>query len=136
MLANVQSNPGVVSICPGEDLNFICTANSSLIEWNITTVQSAAESGRSDSRTKIITDILAHPTMLIVSGIFFNLTRNSTLESRPLTSIASVVNVTDDLDGTIVKCTAIEESPSERESSFVIINVTDISELQSGSIHL
>ena len=131
-----QSNPGVVSVCPGEDLHLICSTNSSLIEWNITVTVLQSESGQSHSRTKIVSNILARPTMLIVNGILFNITRNSTLESRPLTSVASVANVTAGLDGTIVKCTAIEQSNSEREPSLVTIDVTDTSELQNDFIHL
>ena len=121
-----QSNPGVLSVCPGEDLHFICSTNLSIIEWNITVLQS--ESGQAVSRTKLVSDI-SPPSMLIVSGILITLTRNSTLRSRPLTSIASVANVTADSNGMIVKCTAIEHSTSERESSTITIDVTDISEL-------
>ena len=133
-IALTQSNPaGVVSVCPGEDLHFICSTNLSIIEWNITVVQS--ESGQADSRTKFVTDI-SPPSTLVVSGISFTLTRNSTLRSRPLTSIASIANVTAGSNGMIVKCTATEQLTSERESSLVTIDVIDISELQNDFIHL
>lgn len=130
-----QSNHGAVSVCPGESLHFICCTNQSFIEWNITALQS--ESGQTDSRTKLVSDI-SPLAMLIVNGITFTITRNSSLRSHRLTSMLSVANVTADLNGTIVNCTSIEHSTLEAESSIITIQIirVDTSELQGHSIHL
>lgn len=123
------STPGIVSVCPGENLHFICSTNQSFIEWNITVVQPA--SGL-QSRTKLVSDISPLP-MLIVNGIIFSITRNSSLRSHRLTSTLSVANVTADLNGTIVKCTAME---IDSLLTTVLIIRADISELQRDFIHL
>ena len=126
------STPGIVSVCPGENLHFMCSTNWSFIEWNITVVQS-----RLQSRTKLVSDISPLP-MLIVNGIIFSITRNSSLRSHRWTSTLSVANVTADLNGTIVKCTAIEHSTLEIDSllTTVLIIRADISELQRDFIYL
>ena len=50
-----------------------------------------SESGQTEARARLVShNIISPPAMLIVSGILFIITRNSTLRSRPLTSTATM----------------------------------------------
>ena len=126
--STVLSTPEVVSVCPGKNLHFICSTNRSFIEWNITILR--PESGQKESRSKLVSDISPVAT-LIVYGTVFNIARNSSLRSCPLTSTLSVANVTTDLNGTIVNCTSIEHSTLEKNSLLTTIHIIreDVSEL-------
>ena len=123
-----KSNPGAVSVCPGENLHFICSTNQSFIEWNITILQ--PESGQKQSRTKLVSDI-SPLAMIIINGTTFDTARNSSSGSRPLISTLSVANVTSNLNETTVNCTSIGHTTLEAESLITSIHIirVDTSEL-------
>ena len=105
-----QSNPtavnlspsGEVHVCAGEDgLVFVCTTNRSFIQWNVTLVLG---SGERISRTRLVASgIQVSP--LVVRKKSFNITVQG---STPLISTLTAPEPINDLNGTEVSCTAIE----------------------------
>ena len=119
------SPSGVVSVCPGGQLSFRCSTNSSFLEWNITANYPSDESHR-----HIITSRLSHPDwQRTINGHLFSITRTSAAGSSPIVSAMTVANVMDDLtmsiNGTRVRCTGheTESSVSENSTSLATIYV-------------
>ena len=77
-----------------------------ILRWNITLIDTAAEDS---SATQLVTPVSPQANLpLRLSNIFFNVTRDSDIDTLPLVSTLTVTNVTSDLNGTIVDCTEDE----------------------------
>ena len=114
------SPSGVVPVCPGEDLVFVCSTNRSFIEWNVTLILG---SGERISRTRLVASGSAHVIPLVVQMTSFNIIVH---ESLPLTSTLTAANTTTDLNGTQVSCTAIQDSIEDAITSTATVLLTEV----------
>lgn len=114
------SPSGVVPVCPGGQLSFICSTNLTYLEWNIT----VSQSGKPKSEQQLVTAVTQFGLDLTISGHVFNIIRNSTLNSYPLVSVLTVANAVSSLAATKIKCTEMGlSSLVEETSSIAIINI-------------
>ena len=111
------SPSAVVSVCPGEQLTFVCSTNRSFVQWNVTVFRS----GHSISRTQLVASVGASFTSLVVDMVSFHIMR---IGSLPLTTTLTITNnITTDLNNTRVNCTDIGSSLAETSSSVAIIKI-------------
>ena len=103
MNQTVQLSPsGRVSVCPEGQITFVCTTNSTVHEWNIFVPS------HNYNRSKLVT--IHSPFMnesfpLGMIDLVAYVTKTSISDSLPLISTLSLINVTTDLNGTVVQCT-------------------------------
>ena len=113
------SPSGVVPVCPGEDLVFVCSTNQSFIEWNVTLIHG---SGKRISRARLVTSSISQVSPLVVKMKIFDITVHGSL---PLTSTLMAANVTTDLNGTQVSCTAIGGSIEDVSTSSATVHLIE-----------
>ena len=101
----VLSPSGIATVCPEATLEITCSTDRHFLNWNVTTPPSASESGQAVTRSRLISSSSQIIKPLIINTKVFYVSIVSTMDQ--FTSILSVVNVTDDLNGTIVQCTDI-----------------------------
>ena len=121
----VLSPSDVASLCVGGRLVFTCTTNQSIIRWNVTTSQS----GRIHTRTRLVSPTSQSTIPLLVNMNSFNVTRNSSYGSLPLTSVLSIANVSVDLNETKVSCTGVGSSTAEASTLVATVHVFTAADL-------
>ena len=106
-------------MCPEEDaLAFVCTTNRSFIRWNVTLV---LESGELFSRTRLVVSG-TQVSPLVVNRKIFNITVQG---STPTTSTLTAPEPINDLNGTEVSCTAIEDSLDDAVMSSATVYIIE-----------
>jgi hypothetical protein len=125
----VLSPAGTARVCPETALEITCSTDRTFLNWNVTILPSARESGQAVTINRLVSSSNQGSTLLIIynNNIVFNISIVSTVD--PFTSVLSVINVTDDLNGTIVQCEDFGISVAESRTSlmtFVHIIQTDI----------
>ena len=113
------SPSGLVPVCPGEDLVFVCSTDRSFIEWNVTLILG---SGKRISRARLITSSISQVSPLVVQMKTVNITVHGSL---PLTSTLTAANVTADLNGTQVSCIAIGGSIEDVSTSSATVHLIE-----------
>lgn len=96
----------------------MCTTNQTFIEWNVTLV---LVSGERISRTRLVTSDI-QVSLLVVNTKLFNITLNG---SMPLTSVLTTSGPVNDLNGTEVSCTAIEDSRDNATTSIATVYIIE-----------
>lgn len=94
-------------ICPGEQLELICSTNASFLRW-ISLLQN--EQGRAQifSRHIASMDELQQVSSLVLNSTSFNISRVSSQDELPLVSRLLINPVTIALNGTKVNCTEVD----------------------------
>ena len=95
----VLSPSGIATVCPEATLEITCTTDRNFLNWTVTTPPSASESGQIITRSRLISLSSQRIDPLIINMKIFIISIVSTTDQ--FTSVLSVVNVTDDLNGTI-----------------------------------
>ena len=109
------SPSGEISVCPGSQPSFRCSTNLSLLEWNVTLLQS----GMTHSRTLFVVSTSYFNSPLVVNGHSFRVMRDSVSASLPIISTLTVLNATVDLNGTNIYCTEEGSSPAGVSNTLV-----------------
>ena len=114
------SPSGRVLVCPEGQITFMCTTNSAVHGWNV----SAPSYNRSIGvLVTVNSPFMNEPVPHGTTDLAAYVTKTSLSDSLPLTSTLSLINVTTDLNGTVVECT-------ERQTAITapagIIYVTDL----------
>ena len=119
----------VASACLGERLDVECSTNQDFIQWYLTVIDQ--ETGEACSRRARLVSGVSPIQLLTVNGIPFTIARNSSPESHQLISILSITNVTAELNGTQVNCSAYNsmEDPSIKVTTLVIPNISKLYEI-------
>ena len=124
----VLSPFGIATVCPDLEatLEIICSTDRYFLNWTVTTPPSASESGQAVTRSRLIASSSQRIDPLIINMKIFIISIVSTMDQ--FTSVLSVVNVTDDLNGTIVQCTDISSSAAETRTAMTFVHIiqTDI----------
>ena len=121
----ILSPSEVASVCPGGRLIITCSTNTSFIRWNVTILHS----GITHTRSRLVSRIYQSITPLLVNMNSFNVARNSSYGSLPLTSILSIANVSADVNGTKVSCTELGSSTAETNTLVTIVHVFTATDL-------
>lgn len=117
----VLSPSGIVSVCHGEQLNFVCTSQGGFLEWSF-----FANDGLIDRRYTRILSTISQMSQLMINQTVFTFSRISGENSLPLTSRLSISPIGSGLNGTLVNCTDL----ATFNTSSTIINVINVSEDQ------
>ena len=120
------SPSGIATVCPEATLEITCSTDRHFLNWNVTTPPSVSESGQAITISRWISSSSQISYPLIINMKIFIISIVSTMDQ--LTSVLSVVNVTDDLNGTIVQYTDIGDSAAESRTSMTFVHIiqTDI----------
>ena len=111
---------GAAFVCPGGDLTFMCSSNSSFLIWNISVPQSTG--GQFVSRECILTPISSNSEVSIADRRFA-INRTSLDNLLPLMSTLSVKNLAPTHNGTKINCTEVRDHISTANSSVTVVNV-------------
>ena len=99
----LQLSPsGRVSVCPEGQITFVCTTNGTVHEWSVSVTS------YDYSRSKLVTidsPFMNEPFPWGTTDLAAYVTKTSISDSLPLISTLSLINVTTDLNGTVVECT-------------------------------
>ena len=108
---------GIIALCPGEGMDFMCTTNFNIHQWSISIPSSNGRTQRYQQVSYISPDV-SHIT---VAGKTFSVTRNSASnQSLPLTTTLTAANMTVDLNGTEFRCTDIMENVTSTATICII----------------
>lgn len=111
----------VAPVCPGEQLIFVCSTNSTFILWNATLF--GGQSIGIDTQVEFVTRGSA-PTFLLLNGSLLNVTKTSNDSDEVLRSTLTIMNVSVNLNGTTINCTEVAMSEgSSANSSVAVIEV-------------
>ena len=118
---------GVARVCPGAALVVTCSTDRSFLNWSVTIPPSTSESGQAVTRNRLISSGSQNVPPLIISMRTFNISIVSTMNT--FVSVLSFIDITGDLNGTIVQCMDIGDSLlAESDTSMTIVHIirTDI----------
>ena len=95
----VLSPSGTAIVCPDLEatLEITCSTDRNFLNWTVTTPPSASESGQAFTRGRLISSSSQIIYPLIINMKVFIISIVSTMDQ--FTSVLSVENVTDDLNG-------------------------------------
>ena len=117
----VLSPSGIATVCPEATLEIICSTDRIFLNWNVTTPPSASESGQAFTRARLISSSSQSVSPLIINTKVFMISVVSTMDQ--FTSVLSVENVTDDLNGTIVQCADFGDSAAETRTAMTFVHI-------------
>ena len=104
----------MVSVCPGEPINFICSTNGTYIVWNVTT------------RTVVV----SRANALNISQTLINNNDSNIIarriQSLQLTSVLMVFTVTDYLNGVDINCTSIGSTSGDTMTLITRVHVVKV----------
>ena len=124
----VLSPSGIATVFPEATLEITCSTDRhfQILKWNVTTSPSASESGQAFTSARFISSSSQSISPLIINTKVFTISIVSTMDQ--FTSVLSVVNVTDDLNGTIAQCTDTGSSAAETRTAMTFVHIiqTDI----------
>ena len=91
-------------ICPGEQTTLMCSTNHTFLEWNISSFR--------ETETRTIYNLDRNPTIapIAMNSADFTFSRVSSSGALPLVSTMMIMNVTSNLEGTIITCTGLNSS--------------------------
>ena len=115
------SPSGAAMVCPGAALVITCSTDRNFLNWSVTIPPSASESEQAVTRNRLISSSSQTIFPLIISTKTFNISIVSTMDR--FTSALSVINVTADLNGTLVQCTDIGSSIAESDTSMTVVHI-------------
>ena len=107
---------GVITLCPGELMNFMCTTDFDVHRWTIS-IPSPNETTQRSQLMSYISPV----ENITVAGKTFPITRNSVKnQSLPLTTTLTAANVTVDLNGTEFRCTDVMKNVTSTATICII----------------
>ena len=113
---------GVMWVCPGAQLNVTCCTDRGFLNWTVTILPSASDSGEAVNRSRLLSNSTqaVGPFMLEMKAFNISITSTEDLFS----SVLSYTNTTADLNGTVINCSDTGDSQQESDSSMAIVHTT------------
>ena len=109
-----------VAVCPGEQRTTLtCSTNHIFLDWNVSFMQP-------EIRSISITDQNVVVSPIIVDSANFTFSRVSSPGALPLVSTMTVMNITSNLEGTIITCTGLNSSSVSSVVLMTIIHFYDM----------
>ena len=117
------SPPEIASVCSGDQLELMCNATGSLLEWNLFHSIDETGTARHFIRRGIAADGPADLQMFTIeyNSTMFTFSKTSTQDSPILTSRVVINSVNDNLNGTVVICVDITSPRMESSSTTILI---------------
>jgi hypothetical protein len=114
------------TICPGEQqTTLMCSTNHIFLEWNISTI------GQHEIRSVSYLDQSLAILPIMMDSTNFTFSRVSSPGALPLVSTMTIMNVTSNLEGTVITCTGLNGSSV---SSVVLMTTLHIYDMDVGRL--
>ena len=111
-----------MSVCPGAQLDVICSTDRRFLNWTVTIPPSASDSGEAVTRNQLLSSSTQDIGQFMLEMKQFNILITSTED--PFSSVLSYTNATADLNGTVINCSDKGNSKAESNSSMAIVHIT------------
>jgi hypothetical protein len=112
------------TICPGEQqTTLMCSTNHIFLEWNVSTI------GQRGIRSISYFDQSLAILPIMMDSTNFTFSRVSSPGALPLVSNMTIMNVTSNLEGTVITCTGLNSSS---ESSVVLMTTIHVYDINVG----
>ena len=110
-------------LCPGENETKMCSTNHVFLEWRVSTAwQSSLHATRSISYSD--QNVVVSP--ILMNSANFTFSRDSSPGELPLVSTMTIMNVTSNLEGTVIRCTGLNSSSVSSVALMTTIHVYDL----------
>ena len=108
----------VQTICPGEkQTTLMCSTNHVFLEWKVSSVWENQTRSISYSDQNVVV------SPILMNSANFSFSRDSSPRALPLVSTMTIMNVTSNLEGNVIRCTGLNSSSV---SSVVLMTIIDI----------
>ena len=123
----------VAPVCHVEDpLQLTCTSSVEFIRWNVFQAnEEVIKSVQINSR-----DTNQMPRNIVVNSATFNFMRRSAQGVSPLISTLSINSVSIGFNGTVVRCSDVENPTTSASTTIQVINIHQIGKLTKHIIYL
>ena len=115
---------GVVAVCPGDQLTFVCNTNNKFLKWIVTL--SEAHSNGLLTQEEFVTRGSVSTFDITLNGTLFNITKTSNDSDELLTSTLTIMSVSRNHNSTTINCTGLGEDQNDTNSSMVVIKVITV----------
>jgi hypothetical protein len=112
------------TICPGQwQITLMCSTKHIFLEWSISTIEEYV--------TRSISNLDQNPTItsILLNSANFILARVSSQGLLPLVSTMTIMNITGNLEGTVITCNGLNSSS---ESTLVLMTTIHIYDMDVG----